>query len=174
MTCSWRRTSLRARPTARSPSCDLEEPEPDVVAPEPAVDAPELKIADGALSETTPVEAATDTEPRLDLEPAPFPASRPTRCGFSWRASPPPSARSPLGTPDGGLLFNPLPFPEGDLWTVREPAESFATAETIVFITTAIETVESPLPGLPSPGDRRHQPAGRRAPGPAPFASGGT
>ena len=130
------------------PELDLEEPEPDVVEPEPAVDAPELKVADGALSETTPVEAATDTEPRLDLEPAPFPASTDSLRLFVESE---PAALGPLsiGSPDGGLLFNPVAMPEGALWKVRNPRETFATAETIEFITSAIEAVEARHPGSP-------------------------
>jgi murein endopeptidase len=62
-----------------------------------------------------------------------------------------PAALGPLsiGTPDGGLLFNPQPMPEGPFWTVRDPAESFATDETIAFIVTAIEAVEARFPGSP-------------------------
>jgi penicillin-insensitive murein endopeptidase len=62
-----------------------------------------------------------------------------------------PAALGPLsiGTPDGGLLFNPEPMREGPFWTVRDPAESFATDETIGFIITAIEAVEARFPGSP-------------------------
>jgi murein endopeptidase len=62
-----------------------------------------------------------------------------------------PAALGPLsiGTPDGGLLFNPLPMPEGALWTVRDPRETFATAETIDFLVAALEQVEATHPGSP-------------------------
>ena len=62
-----------------------------------------------------------------------------------------PAALGPLsiGTPDAGLLVNPLVFPEGPLWTVRDPSEAFATEETITFIKTAIEAVEARHPGSP-------------------------
>jgi murein endopeptidase len=62
-----------------------------------------------------------------------------------------PSALGPLsiGTPDSGLLVNPVPFPEGFLWKVRDPGESWATDETIDYIVTAIETVEGRYPGSP-------------------------
>jgi murein endopeptidase len=62
-----------------------------------------------------------------------------------------PEALGPLsiGTPDAGLLVNPVPFPEGALWTVRDPRESWATDETIDFVVTAIETVEGRYPGSP-------------------------
>jgi murein endopeptidase len=61
------------------------------------------------------------------------------------------SALGPLsiGTPDAGLLVNPLPMPEGPLWTIRNPAEAFATAETIAFIRAAIGAVEARYPGSP-------------------------
>jgi murein endopeptidase len=54
-----------------------------------------------------------------------------------------------IGTPDGGLLFNPVAMPVGDLWTVRDPRESFGTAETIDYIVAAIESVEARYPGSP-------------------------
>jgi penicillin-insensitive murein endopeptidase len=62
-----------------------------------------------------------------------------------------PVALGPLsiGTPDAGLLLNPTPFPEGSLWTVRSPSESWATDETIAFIVDAIEAVEARHPGSP-------------------------
>ena len=62
-----------------------------------------------------------------------------------------PNALGPLsiGTPDGGLLFNPVPMPEGPLWSVRNPHDSFGTVETIGFIATAVEIVETEFPGSP-------------------------
>ena len=62
-----------------------------------------------------------------------------------------PAALGPLsiGTPDAGLLVNPAPFPDGPLWTVRDPSEAFATEETIAFIQAAIEAVEARHPGSP-------------------------
>jgi murein endopeptidase len=62
-----------------------------------------------------------------------------------------PAALGPLsiGTPDAGLLLNPVPFPEGPLWTLREPRESWGTDETIGYVITAIESVEARYPGSP-------------------------
>jgi murein endopeptidase len=54
-----------------------------------------------------------------------------------------------IGTPDGGILFNPQPMPEGPFWTIRDPAESFGTDETIAFVVSAIEAVEARFPGSP-------------------------
>jgi penicillin-insensitive murein endopeptidase len=54
-----------------------------------------------------------------------------------------------IGTPDAGLLVNPVPFPEGALWKLRDPRESWATDETIGFVITAIEAVEARYPGSP-------------------------
>jgi penicillin-insensitive murein endopeptidase len=54
-----------------------------------------------------------------------------------------------IGSPDAGLLVNPLPFPEGPYWKVRNPLESYGTAETIGSIVTAIEAVEARFPGSP-------------------------
>ncbi|HSD25939.1 MAG TPA: penicillin-insensitive murein endopeptidase [Vicinamibacteria bacterium] len=62
-----------------------------------------------------------------------------------------PAALGPLsiGTPDAGLLLNPVPFPEGSFWTVRDPRESWGTDETIGYVVTAIESVEARYPGSP-------------------------
>lgn len=54
-----------------------------------------------------------------------------------------------LGTPDSGLLLNPVPMPEGPLWTIRDPDESWGTSETMGFIATAITAVERRYPGSP-------------------------
>jgi penicillin-insensitive murein endopeptidase len=76
-----------------------------------------------------------------------------------------PEALGPLsiGTPDSGLLLNPVPFPEGPFWTVRDPSESWGTDETIAFIVTAIEAVEARYPGSPRLviGDLSHPGGGR-------------
>ena len=62
-----------------------------------------------------------------------------------------PRALGPLsiGTPDAGLLLNPVLFPAGSFWTLREPSEAWATDETIDFIMNAIEAVEARYPGSP-------------------------
>jgi murein endopeptidase len=62
-----------------------------------------------------------------------------------------PAALGPLsiGSPDGGILFNPMAMPEGSLWRIRNPPETFATTETIEFITSAIASVEARHPGSP-------------------------
>lgn len=54
-----------------------------------------------------------------------------------------------IGTPDAGLLVNPLPMPAGTFWTVRNPSESWGTDETIDFIATAIDAVEARYSGSP-------------------------
>jgi murein endopeptidase len=62
-----------------------------------------------------------------------------------------PGALGPLsiGTPDSGLLLNPVPFPEGPFWRIRDPRESWGTEETIGYVITAIESVEARYPGSP-------------------------
>jgi murein endopeptidase len=62
-----------------------------------------------------------------------------------------PGALGPLsiGTPDSGLLLNPVPFPTGSFWRVREPRESWGTDETIGYVITGIESVEARYPGSP-------------------------
>jgi murein endopeptidase len=85
------------------------------------------------------LENASLTEPAIDREALRVTAARDSR------------ALGPLsiGTPDAGLLLNPVPFPEGAFWKLREPRESWATHETIDFVVTAIEAVEARFPGSP-------------------------
>jgi len=68
-----------------------------------------------------------------------------------------------IGTPDAGLLVNPVLFPGGPFWKLREPNEAWATDETIGFIVTAIESVEARYPGSPRLmiGDLSHPAGGR-------------
>ncbi len=54
-----------------------------------------------------------------------------------------------LGSPDAGLLVNPIAMPEGPLWTIRDASESYGTAETIGFVATAVGAVEARYPGSP-------------------------
>jgi penicillin-insensitive murein endopeptidase len=76
-----------------------------------------------------------------------------------------PTALGPLsiGTPDAGLLVNPVPFPEGPYWVVRDPKEAWATQETVDSILTAIEAVHARYPGSPRLviGDLSHPGGGR-------------
>ncbi len=76
-----------------------------------------------------------------------------------------PRALGPLsiGTPDAGLLLNPVLFPAGSYWRLREPDEAWATDETIDFIVNAIEAVEARYPGSPRLviGDLSHPRGGR-------------
>ena len=76
-----------------------------------------------------------------------------------------PRALGPLsiGTPDAGLLLNPMLFPAGPFWTLREPEEAWATDETVDFIVSAIEAVEARYPGSPRLviGDLSHPKGGR-------------
>jgi penicillin-insensitive murein endopeptidase len=54
-----------------------------------------------------------------------------------------------IGTPDSGLLVNPVPMPEGPYWKIRNPIEAYGTGETVQFIVAAIEAVEARFPGSP-------------------------
>ncbi|HEY6549136.1 MAG TPA: penicillin-insensitive murein endopeptidase [Vicinamibacteria bacterium] len=123
----------------------------------PSVDDP----GDEEVDDPGDEEAAAPREPGLHdydpEEPAPETAA-PTassallgRDEFRHLAITEPEALGALsiGTPDGGLLFNPVAMPTGDLWTVRDTRESFGTAETIDYIVAAIEAVEARYPGSP-------------------------
>lgn len=54
-----------------------------------------------------------------------------------------------IGSPDAGLLVNPVALPESAFWTIRNPVETYGTAETITYIQRAIETVQLQFPDSP-------------------------
>jgi penicillin-insensitive murein endopeptidase len=117
----------------------------DVVVPAP-LDAASLELGPsdssepaGASSSDVPAVVAALLEPGNDA------------LGLRLIAERDPRLLGPLsiGTPDSGLLLNPVPFPEGSFWKLREPEDSWATDETIGFVVTAIEAVEARFPGSP-------------------------
>jgi penicillin-insensitive murein endopeptidase len=93
------------------------------------------------------VAPAPDAEPPPDA-PEPAPAGEEA---LLLAARTDPVALGPLsiGTPDAGLLVNPMPFPEGPYWKVRNPDESWGTDETIAYVVAAIESVQVRYPGSP-------------------------
>ena len=100
----------------------------------------------------TPARVDASTAP----DAAPEPSSRPGAVASGTEdllgeARRDPGSLGPLsiGTPDSGLLLNPVPFPAGSFWTVRDPRESWGTDETVAYVTTAIESVEARYPGSP-------------------------
>jgi len=114
-----------------------------------------LVVAVGSLVEADQPElgGAIDLSPISALFPAaPEPtAPSPSREGLRLLIQLDPKALGPLsiGSPNAGLLFNPQPMPEGDLWQIRNPRETYGTTETLGFIIKAIETVEARFPGSP-------------------------
>lgn len=168
--CAWivAALSLAAAPTpaaAASSRHDGPPAEIDVkaaVADRPAVDTdfPAAEAGPGAphpgLAGTGLGQPAVDAgvpPAEADLPAAEAEAAEPPDDAASLRltAERDPSALGSLsiGTPDAGLLVNPVPFPEGWFWKLREPGESWATDETIGFVITAIEAVEARYPGSP-------------------------
>lgn len=75
----------------------------------------------------------------------------PSREGLRLLIQLDPEALGPLsiGSPNAGLLFNPQLMPEGRLWSIRNPRETWGTTETINFVIGAIESVERQFPGSP-------------------------
>ena len=82
--------------------------------------------------------------------PTPFPT--PGRDGLRLLVQLDPAALGPLsiGSPSAGLLFNPRPMPEGRLWKIRNPDETWGTTETIGYVIKAIDAVEEQFPGSPA------------------------
>ena len=123
-------------PLLRESPADLPVP-----APPPVVAPPDVGPADvGPAAEAAP-EAAPAVAPDI-------PPDEESLVALAQREVP---ALGPLsiGTPDAGLLVNPRPMPEGSLWTIRNPSESYGTAETLDFIAAAVHAVESRYPGSP-------------------------
>lgn len=54
-----------------------------------------------------------------------------------------------IGSPDAGLLVNPVAMPEGPFWTIRNPVETYGTQETIDYLRIAIESVQRQFPDSP-------------------------
>jgi murein endopeptidase len=98
---------------------------------------------DGAI-DVSPISALFQTAP----EPS---VPTPSREGLRLLVQLDPKALGPLsiGSPNAGLLFNPQPMPEGDLWQIRNPRETYGTTETLGFIIKTIEAVERQFPGSP-------------------------
>lgn len=141
-------------PVATAEPADAPDPlESDESSLEPEADAP---VDLPSLEEVAPP-AIAPPESVLPAPPPDAPAdtwgpgTANDRESLRRLAAAEPKALGPLsiGTPDGGLLFNPVPMPEGSLWAVRNPRDSFGTVETIGFIATAVETVEKRFPGSP-------------------------
>ena len=121
--------------------------------PSGASDEPDTPPTTGVAADLPPIATAPAEAPgEAPAEPlATEWASPDTAEALLVTAQVDPRALGPLsiGTPDAGLLLNPVPFAPGPFWTVRDPSESWGTEETIDFIVTAIETVEERHPGSP-------------------------
>jgi murein endopeptidase len=124
-----------------------------VGAPAGASDEPDTPPTTGVAADLPPLATAPAEAPgEAPAEPlATEWASPDTAEALLVTAQVDPRALGPLsiGTPDSGLLLNPVPFSPGPFWTIRDPSESWGTEETIDFIVTAIEAVEARYPGSP-------------------------
>jgi len=120
---------------------------PSPVAPQavPAVVVSELAVpGDAPASIDPPYPDAFGPEPGLDAEEPPAdPAEH-----VDAPAEDAPISLS-IGTPDAGLLVNPVAMPESPLWTLRDPRETWGTTETVAYLREAIEEVNRQFPGTP-------------------------
>jgi murein endopeptidase len=137
----------------------------DSVPLAPAVVPEEASPAAAPAAPTPPEAAATPAGAASSEAETAADAAAADRESLLALARQDPGALGPLslGSPDAGLLVNPLPMPEGTLWTIRNAAESYGTTETIDFIITAITAVEERYPGSPRLviGDISRQDGGR-------------
>jgi murein endopeptidase len=118
-----------------------------VTPPRPeALPGPEASPGEAAPAAVSPATSAPGTSSGVSMPPAT--AGRDSLLALARDEV---EALGPLslGSPDAGLLVNPLPMPEGPLWTIRNPAESYGTSETIGFVAAAIAAVERRHPGSP-------------------------
>ena len=112
---------------------DLQPPDAPEVQPPDLSEPPAANAADASDVSDVPAVVADLLDPADDA------------LGLRLIAERDPRLLGPLsiGTPDSGLLLNPIPFPEGAFWKLREPEDSWATDETIAFLVNAIEAVEA-------------------------------
>lgn len=89
---------------------------------------------DGFTPASEPVGDEIGSEPELD---APHEDAAPVPVSLS------------IGTPDAGLLLNPVAMPEGAFWTIRNHFETYGTQETIDYLQRAIESVQRQFPDSP-------------------------
>lgn len=54
-----------------------------------------------------------------------------------------------IGKPSAGLLFNAVPMPAGDAWSLVDPSHAFGTNETVGYLETAISRVAKEFAGSP-------------------------
>jgi murein endopeptidase len=130
-------------------------PTPSLPADLPPIAAAPAEVPPQALDEIVPDEPgelAVDLPAEAPAEPSVAEWASPDAAeALLLTAQVDPKALGPLsiGTPDSGLLLNPVPLSPGSLWKVRNPSESWGTSETIDFIVSAIEAVEDRHPGSP-------------------------
>ncbi|MCM2256065.1 MAG: penicillin-insensitive murein endopeptidase [Vicinamibacteria bacterium] len=111
-----------------------------VAAPAPAAGAEPAQPGDpqatgaGFIPASEPVGDEIGSEPELDAPHEP--------------AAPVPVSLS-IGTPDAGLLLNPVAMPESAFWTIRNPVETYGTQETVDYLQRAIESVQRQFPDSP-------------------------
>ncbi len=93
-------------------------PQPDEIAPPPAVERPPHPLADKTDSEL---------EELLLKDPDSL-------------------GSAAIGAPHSGALFNGVPMPESEHWTIVNPRETWGTTETVEFIARAIDRVNQEFP----------------------------
>ena len=65
----------------------------------------------------------------------------------TWKESPEALGSIALGLVDQGRMLNAVPFPQGQHWTVVDPANTYATQETVDYLVAALDKVGEQFPG---------------------------
>lgn len=84
--------------------------------------------------------------PQIDVV-HPLAAFTDEEIGVMSRSDPESLGSLSVGSPNRGALFNGVHFPTGPLWKLADPDHAWGTAESVEFVTHAIERVNEEFPG---------------------------
>jgi penicillin-insensitive murein endopeptidase len=118
--------------------------------------------ANDDIAENRDAEESDESEEGLDDDveagPAPdatilppHPLASLSNADLDQRMQKDPASLGPMsiGKPSAGLLFNAVPMPTGDAWSLVDPSHAFGTNETIGYLETAISRVAKEFAGSP-------------------------
>jgi murein endopeptidase len=140
--------------------------EPAAKAPQEQVSKPAEATAATAANDVTAerhdAEETDENEEGLDDDveagPAPdatilppHPLASVSNDELDQRVQKDPASLGPMsiGKPSAGLLFNAVPMPAGDAWSLVDPSHAFGTVETVGYLDTAISRVAKEFAGSP-------------------------
>jgi murein endopeptidase len=149
-----------------APPGEVPRVEPAAKAPQEQVSKPAEATAATAANDVTAerhdAEETDENEEGLDDDveagPAPdatilppHPLASVSNDELDQRVQKDPASLGPMsiGKPSAGLLFNAVPMPAGDAWSLVDPSHAFGTVETVGYLDTAISRVAKEFAGSP-------------------------